>query len=173
MRLKMTGAVVALMFSGVLLFAQSQSQDVVVYPIEIHTVLVNPGMGIETFQRFNGDALNSGLTWSEAGPTRPLKPTAVKPDFPKSSIAYCRWFWTVLEPEHGTYNWGIIDLALKEERAHRQQLATRMMPYDQKHPLPEWYRNSGARRANKPGDPDGRIWQPDFSDPLSQPLTLW
>ncbi|MGH9437985.1 MAG: DUF4832 domain-containing protein, partial [Terriglobia bacterium] len=39
-------------------------------------------------------------------------------------------------------------------------------PYDERHPLPEWYRNSGARRANKPSDPDGSIWQPDFSDPL-------
>ncbi|HET7212198.1 MAG TPA: DUF4832 domain-containing protein, partial [Terriglobia bacterium] len=29
-----------------------------------------------------------------------------------------------------------------------------------------WYRNSGARRANKPTDKDGNIWQPDFSDPL-------
>ena len=39
------------------------------------------------------------------------------------------------------------------------------MPYDQKHPLPEWYR-VGARRANRPTDKDGDIWQPDFADPL-------
>jgi hypothetical protein len=30
-----------------------------------------------------------------------------------------------------------------------------MMPYDQGHPLPEWYRNSGARRANKLSDKEG------------------
>jgi len=154
-----------ILFSGLLL-AQSPSQDVVVYPQSIDTVLVNPGMGIETFQRFNGDPLNSGMTWSEAGPTAPLKPATVKPDFPDSSIAYCRWFWNVLEPEQDKYNWGIIDLALKEARAHHQQLAIRMMPYDREHPLPEWYRNSGARRANKPGDRNGNIWQPDFRDPL-------
>ncbi len=40
------------------------------------------------------------------------------------------------------------------------------MPYDQGHPLPEWYRNSGARRANKPTDQDGNIWSPDAGDPL-------
>jgi hypothetical protein len=40
------------------------------------------------------------------------------------------------------------------------------MPYDQTHPLPEWYRGSGARRANKPGDADGEIWSPDADDPL-------
>jgi hypothetical protein len=39
------------------------------------------------------------------------------------------------------------------------------MPYSDRDPLPEWYRNSGARRANK-ADKDANIWQPDFSDPL-------
>ena len=28
-------------------------------------MLVNPGMGITTFQRFNGQPLNQGLRWSE------------------------------------------------------------------------------------------------------------
>jgi hypothetical protein len=42
-------------------------------------------------------------------------------------------------------------------------LAIRLMPYDQKHPLPDWYRTSGAKRINNDGDP---IWEPDFSDPL-------
>jgi hypothetical protein len=40
------------------------------------------------------------------------------------------------------------------------------MPYSNQDPLPDWYRNSGARRANKPTDKDGAIWQPDFSDAL-------
>ena len=42
---------------------------VIVRPVEIQEVLVNPGMGIQTFQRFNGDPLNPGLRWSEVGPT--------------------------------------------------------------------------------------------------------
>ncbi len=165
MGITISGVAAALMFSAALALAQNNN-DVVIRPKEIDTVLVNPGMGIQTFQRFNGDALNSGLRWSEEGPTEVLKPAAEKPDFPESSISYCRWFWNVLEPEHGKYNWGIIDLALKEAREHHQTLAIRMMPYDEHHPLPEWYRNSGARRANKPTDADGNIWQPDFSDPL-------
>ena len=40
------------------------------------------------------------------------------------------------------------------------------MPYDRKDALPEWYRNSGARRANRPEDKDGETWSPDASDPL-------
>lgn len=144
----------------------AQTETVVVRPVEIHDVLVNPGMGIQTFQRFNGEALYPTLRWSEAGPVDRGVPAAEKPDFPDSSLAYCRWFWSALEPEPGRYNWSIIDTALEEARRHGQQLDFRMMPYDQSHPLPEWYRNSGARRANKPTDKDGNIWSPDADDPL-------
>ena len=146
--------------------ALAQSGMVVVRPAESDEVLVNPGMGITTFQRFNGQTLNSGLTWSEEGPTAKLADAANSPDFPAASIAYCRWFWDTIEPEPGHYRWEVIDTALAEARRHQQTLAIRLMPYDPKHPLPAWYRNSGARRANQPTDKDGAIWQPDFGDPL-------
>ncbi len=123
-------------------------------------------MGITTFQRFNGQALNPPLTWSESGPVTKLPQAATKADFPEASIAYCRWYWSVLEPEPGKFRWDIIDLALQDARKHGQTLAIRLMPYSDKNPLPAWYRNSGARRANKLTDKDGDIWQPDFSDPL-------
>ncbi len=144
----------------------AQEKTVVARPAEIRDVLVNPNMGIETFQRYNGDALNSGLKWSEEGPLAKLHPAPEKPDFPGSSIAYCRWFWSAIEPERGQYRWEILDQALQAAHEHHQDLAFRLMPYDQNHPLPEWFQNSGARRANKPTDKDGAIWQPDFSDPL-------
>jgi hypothetical protein len=148
------------------LAASSQTAQVVVRPVEIHDVLVNPGMGIQTFQRYNGDALNTGVKWSEAGPTEPLVAPAEKPDFPPSTVAYCRWHWSTIEPEQGKVHWEIIDLALREAHRHGQRLLFRLMPYDPKHPLPEWYRKSGARRANSDASKDGDMWQPDFSDPL-------
>src|SRR5438309_2057432 len=46
----------------------AQTNVVVVRPKAIHDVLVNPGMGITTFQRFNGQEPNPPLKWSEAGP---------------------------------------------------------------------------------------------------------
>jgi hypothetical protein len=144
----------------------AQQNSVVVRPVEIHEVLVNPGMGITTFQRFNGQGLNSLYTWSEEGPTEKLVDAQVRPDFPQASVAYCRWVWDVIEPRRGEFHWEIIDLALQEAREHGQTLAIRLMPYTDKHALPDWYRNSGARRANKDSDKDGSIWQPDFSDPL-------
>ena len=59
------------------------------------------------------------------------------------------------------YRWSIIDDALAEARRHGQRLAIRLMPYDDKHPMPDWYFTSGAKRANAPKDKDGAIWSPD------------
>jgi hypothetical protein len=144
----------------------AEDDQVILRPVEIQELLVNPGMGITTFQRYNGHAINPGLKWSEEGPTAKLTPTGTKADFPEASIAYCRWYWSVLEPRPGRYEWNIIDLALDEARLHHQTLAIRMMPYDAEHPVPEWYQQSGAHRANKASDKDGIVWQPDFGDPL-------
>lgn len=144
----------------------AQHDTVIVRPVPIDDVLVNPGMGITTFNRFNGQTLNPPLTWSEVGPVTRVPQAATKPDFPDTTIAYLRWYWNAFEPEQGKFRWDIIDLALEEARAHGQKLAIRLMPYSNKDPLPEWYQKSGARRANKPSDKDGDIWQPDFSDPL-------
>lgn len=144
----------------------AQSGNVVVRPVEISDLLVNPGMGIQTFQRYNGDPINPGTRWSEAGPTVRLSPAASAPDFPDTSLAYFRWFWAQIEPQAREYRWDILDLALEECRTHGQKLDLRIMPYDQGHPLPEWYRNSGARRANRADDKDGAVWSPDADDPL-------
>ena len=146
--------------------ASAQTEMIVVRPEPSDDVLVNPGMGVTTFQRFNGQPLNQGLRWSEEGPTSKRSEASAPSVFPDTSIAYCRWFWNELQPAPDRIRWEIIDTALEEARQHHQTLAIRLMPYDEEHPLPDWYRNSGARRANKPTDKDGTIWQPDFSDPL-------
>jgi hypothetical protein len=149
---------------AVLVFVHAAlGQTVVVHPRLIDDVLVNPGMGIQTFQRFNGDALNAGVKWSEEGPTAAAAASGSAVDFPRSTIAYCRWFWETLEPEQGKVRWDIIDRALADAARHGQALAIRLMPYDQKHPLPQWFRASGAKRINHEGD---AIWEPDFSDAL-------
>jgi hypothetical protein len=164
--MKHKNTVCALLIIGVALQAYGQKDTVIIRPAEIQDVLVNPGMGITTFQRFNGQALNPPYTWSERGPIAELQDAVAKPEFPDTSIAYLRWYWSTIEPERGEFHWEIIDTALDEAQRHGQRLAIRLMPYSDRDPLPGWYRNSGARRANKPTDKDGNIWQPDFSDPL-------
>src|SRR5436305_5671400 len=93
--------------------AAPAQKSIVVRPVEIDDVLVNPEMGIQTFQRVNGDPINPGSRWSEAGPSAVPEQAANRPDFPESSIAYYRWFWSQLEPEHGKYAWDAIDLAIE------------------------------------------------------------
>lgn len=145
--------------------AAGQTPTAVVRPRETGELLANPGMGIQTFQRFRGQAIYPTLRWSEVGPEGPVADAAAPVDFPDSSVAYLRWFWWQLEPEQGKYRWEIIDSALEEGRKHGQTVNIRLMPYDQGNALPEWYRKSGARRANLPTDKDGAIWSPDADDP--------
>src|SRR3974377_2267026 len=137
-------AVAAFLAGMPLATALTANDTVVVRPVEIQGVLVNSGMGIQTFQRLSGDPINPGTRWSESGPEAPLKPADAKPDFPEASVAYFRWFWGAIEPEQGKYRWSIIDRALDGAREHRQKLMVRLMPYDQDHPLPMWYELSGA-----------------------------
>ena len=144
----------------------AQTGTVVIRPVEIDEVLVNPGMGIQTFQRYNGDPINPAQKWSEEGPVGKPVPGSEKAVFPLSSLAYCRWFWKDLEPEQGKVRWDILDRALEQARLHNQRLDIRLMPYDQGHPLPEWYRKSGARRANDDNDKRWKSWAPDADDPL-------
>ena len=141
-------------------------QTTVVRPTEIDDILINPGMGIETFQRFSGQAVNEGVRWSEVGPETATSSAPSGVDFPDSSVAYLRWFWSQIEPKRGAYRWSIIDDALAEAHRHGQRLAIRIMPYDDKHPMPDWYLASGAKRANAATDKDGAIWSPDSDDPL-------
>src|SRR3954462_9343974 len=160
-----TFAIVFVLFCT--LAAAQTEPTVVIRPTEIDGLRVNPGMGIETFNRVSGQPLNEGVKWSEVGPEKPLPDAAPGTvDFPGSSVAYLRWFWSQLEPQPGKYRWEIIDSALAEAHGHNQRPAIRLMPYDDKHPLPDWYIHSGARRANKPSDKDGEIWSPDSGDPI-------
>ncbi|MCX6622174.1 MAG: DUF4832 domain-containing protein, partial [Acidobacteria bacterium] len=153
----------ALLLAGAV-FAGAQT-PVVVRPAGIDDILVNPGMGIQTFQRFRGQALYPTQRWSEVGPEAASSDSAARVEFPDSSMAYLRWYWSQFDPKQGEYRWEVLESALEEARKHGQTLNIRLMPYDQKSPMPEWYRNSGARRANKDSDKDGAIWSPDADDP--------
>ena len=145
--LRRAAAIVASIFGLLMAPPIVSAQTTIVRPTEIDDVLVNPGMGIETFQRFQGQPLNEGVRWSEVGPEAAGADAtgAAHVDFPASSVAYLRWFWSQLEPQRGMYRWSIIDDALAEGRRHGQRLAIRIMLYDDKHPMPDWYLASGAK----------------------------
>lgn len=142
-----------------------QSGRVVVRPRPIYDVLVNPGMGLQSFQRFRQQDFHTGERWEKL--TLNDGDQAERADVPQAAVAYIRWYWFQIEPEQGKPNWEIIDNALAEARRRGQQLMIRLMPYGgATRQMPDWYQKSGARRANKPGDKDGDIWSPDADDPL-------
>ncbi len=151
------------------LAAQSLAQETVtVRPREIDDVLVNPGIGFMTFQRFNGDALNEGTGWTEGFPIayQEFKGSLKNRNHPDTSIAYFRVYWRYIEPERGKFAWEQFDNALKTAHARGQTLMIRIAPYGSsgtvKDDVPDWYRQMM-------GDEKGKLpvpkWRTDPEDP--------
>lgn len=119
-------------------------ETITVRPKEIDDVLVNPGMGFMTFQRFNGDRLNEGLKWTEGYPIvyQPFTGSLENQNHPMTSIAYFRVYWKFLEPQNGKYRWDLIDTALRTAHDRKQTLMLRIAPYgtEADNDVPDWYR---------------------------------
>lgn len=120
-----------------------------VRPHETDAYLDNPHRGTTTFQRFNGDPLYPGESWSDReGPLvfRTGKRTgkALENDrYPKTTLSYCRWLWSVIEPQKGQYRWDLIDGALATAAARGQTLQVRIQPYIGTD-IPTWYWDVGG-----------------------------
>jgi hypothetical protein len=111
-------------------------------------ILVNPGMGFETFHCFNGD-----------------QRIARAENYPKCSIAYFRFYWDKLEPEEGRYDFDMIDSLLAKAREAGQDLALRFMPTssaDLRRGTPRWYMEKGKGYEYVKGGRKG--WAPDHND---------
>lgn len=144
------------------LFAQ---ETVVVRPQEIDEVLINPGIGFMTFQRFNGDDLNAGKGWTEGKPIiyQEFDGNLENKNHPMTSIAYFRVYWRFIEPEKGKYRWDLIDHALKTARQREQSLMLRIAPYGtgKENDVPSWYRDMVGEKKDWPE----KKWQVDPEDP--------
>jgi len=135
----------------------------VIKPLEIDDVLVNPGIGFMTFQRFNGDDLNKGMGWTEGLPIvyQDFDGDLINKDHPQTSIAYFRVYWNFFEPEQGQYNWPMIDKALKTAAERGQTLMLRIPPYSAEVDVPAWYR----KMVGKEVDSEIAKWRVDPEDP--------
>ena len=113
-----------------------------VRPTPTNEYLANPHKGCCTFQHFNGDALFPGMTWSEEGPIEfPPARRPVMDGYLPCTASYCRWFWRVMEPEKGKYDFSMIDGALRTCAERGQTLAVRLMAYGSasQPQVPDWY----------------------------------
>ena len=141
-------------------------QEVVtVRPQEIDDVLVNPGIGFMTFQRFNGDALNEGKKWTEGYPIeyQEFDGDLTNRQFPPTSLAYLRIYWKFVHPQKNQYRWELIDKALKTARERGQALLLRVAPYGTgaDNDVPDWYRELVGPEQDLPA---GK-WRTDPEDP--------
>jgi hypothetical protein len=125
-----------------------QAGGQVIEPEQTDEVLVNPGMGFETFHSFNADGR--------------IKRAA---HYPKCSVAYFRFYWDKLEPQEGTYDFDLIDSLLEQARENKQDLALRFMPTssaDLSKGTPKWYMQKAKGYAYTKQGRKG--WAPDHND---------
>lgn len=150
------------------------TQNRVVKPVEIDDVLMNPGIGFTTFQRFNGDPggaiINCG-DFHENYPGSLLSDAdgnLHNPDYPNTTVAYLRFYWIFIEPEEGEYRWDIIDRALKTARERGQTLMMSLMPYGsnlESNDVPPWYREMVGTKIQFKHDNPVNQWLVDPEDP--------
>ncbi len=135
---------IAVMWTNMLIAQHHQDNTVKVYPVESDGLLLNPGIGFTTFQRFNGDTLNSGQGWTEGFPIvyQDFDGNLTNDNHPQTTLAYFRVNWRFLETGPGIYNWELIDRALKTAAERGQTLMLRISPYegDKEKDVPVWYR---------------------------------
>ncbi len=162
MRIVWIFSVVALIVGGSLAFSQ---ETVTVRPKEIDEVLVNPGIGFMTFQRFNGDELNEGKKWTEGFPIvdQPFDGNLENEDHPMTSLAYFRVYWRFVEPAKDQYRWDLIDKALESAAQRGQTLLLRIAPYGTTNEtdVPPWYRAMVGKESDLPV----KKWRTDPEDP--------
>ena len=140
--------------------AQTGGNRVVVRPKDSGAALVNPGMGWQ-FHHYDNNIRNYGLD---------LEPSDTVDEFPGLSSVYLRLAWSFIEPEEGKFNWSIVDTPAARWIAKGKQVAFRFTcsegtPYA----TPEWVRKAGAKgylHSGKGVSAEGRIWEPDFDDPI-------
>lgn len=129
-------------------------------------LLSNPGKGCATFQRFNGDPLYPDERWSEAGPLEfPPRVCDVAEQYLPTTVAYCRWFWEKFEPADGSFDWSMVEGALRTARERGQTLQVRLMAHgaDRQPALPDWYVKHYPTR--RPGDGRYTHLQPVYDGP--------
>jgi hypothetical protein len=150
---------------GLLCVLPAWSQETVtVRPKVIDGVLVNPGIGFMTFQRFNGDKLNEGTKWTEGYPivAQEFNGNLENENHPMTSLAYFRVYWRFIEPSQGEYRWDLIDKTLETAASRGQTLLLRIAPYGtgSDNDVPDWYR---AMLGKEEGLPEK--WRTNPEDP--------
>ena len=118
--------------------------------VEYPGFLKIPGVGFQTFFRFEDEDLNL-----QQMPFR-------------SGSAYFRWMWIELEPQEGEYNWELIDTHLARARENGQTLEFRVMleyPGAYEVGIPQWLVDKGVNMRWTNCE-DHNYYSLDLEDPI-------
>lgn len=159
----------ALLHLGQTAAGQIPQGTAVIRPVESDDVLNNPGIGFTTFQRFNGDDLNTGSGWTEGFPIayQEFDGNLTNKDYPPTTIAYFRVYWKFFEPEKEQYNWEMIDQALAMAASRGQALMLRIAPHGTgpERDVPHWYREMVGEKKDWKYNSNVNGWVVDPEDP--------
>lgn len=133
---------------------------VTVRPVDNGAALVNPCMGWVLHYYDNSLAVYGNRE----------EPDDTLPDFPGLSVVYLRLAWGYIEPEHGKFNWSVVDGPAQRFIDHGLQVAFRFSCYEghsrQFNATPPWVRQAGAK-GDLTVEKDGvEYWQPRYDDPV-------
>lgn len=132
------------------------SGPMIVTPEPSDELLFNPGIGLETFWSVQGDRVNYDKEVE---------------NYPKSTIAYYRFYWNELESSEGDYIFEDIDYLLKKARRRGQDIALRFMGFQFGVRYPKYLvdRVPGTWGLLEPNRwyPRDMVeaWAPDYNDP--------
>lgn len=133
-----------MLFSLILLITVDilAQKSIIVRPKEVDIVLINPGIGFSTFQRFNGDkweGYQDCLDTATATDYENFKGPLKIEGHPLTSLAYFRIRWRFIEPESGKIQFDFIDRALETANKRNQTLLLCISPYIlEAIDLPDW-----------------------------------
>jgi hypothetical protein len=122
---------------------QKETEYVTIRPEVNNDVLSNPGIGFTTMGAFDGEVQG----------------------YPKSTVAYFRWYWNKIMPAEDVYDWSVIDEVITKARIKGQRLACGIMPVNGTG-APQWYIDLGANGFDYVSESGKQNWMPDHNDPL-------
>jgi hypothetical protein len=163
-----------LLFVSFSAHGQNPAHLTIIKPKEIDSVLLNPGIGFTTFQRFNGDPRNAIIDCGDFYSDFPYEVLKGEdgnfqnPNYPNTTVSYLRFYWIFIEPKMGEYRWDIIDRALMTAKERNQTLMMSVMPYGSNiktNDVPVWYRKMVGKNTNFTHNNPVNKWLVDPEDP--------
>jgi hypothetical protein len=106
-------------------------------------VIKNPGIGYQTYYR-----------------------SAVSDRQLPSSVMYIRFNWSQIQRAPGTYDFSVIEHALRQAKAAKQKLAFRIMGFENNNPGPIGLKNAGYPGFSFTFDGHPNVWFPDIDNAI-------